>query len=638
MITFLQHPSRGRRIVLGFILGILILSMVAFLGDYFTGVGGAAPAAAGVYATVGSERVTTQQVMNLGNRMAQQQFRGQAVPEMFQPYFRRQAANELIVQAAIAEEADRLGLKVSDEELRAELSQGVWGQQLFPGGKYIGKEKYEQFIQSNFTLKIADFEKLMKREMLIRKLQSVIAGGVTVPEAELQREFQRNNVKVRFDYAFFTAETLMKQVNANETDLRAYYEANKGVLTNQMPEQRKARYVVVDGSKATVSITEADYQRAYAQQQDRFRIGETADVRHILVKEEALAKDIKKQLDSGAKFEDLAKRFSEDTGSKDNGGLYQGVIRNQMVPEFDKATFTQPVGKVGDPVKTSFGFHIIKVDARNEARLRPLAEVKADLEAGIRAEKQVTQLESLANTVLAEAKSGGMDAAAAKHGLTVVNTDYFAQSTSLPGIGQAPNAMQELFAMRAKEHRKIALQNGMAVAELLEIRPPTTPSFEQARASLEQQFRNERAVKLLESKTKELADRARSLNNLKQAAKETGATVKSSDFVPPTASVAELGQMNGPAAVVFDMKPGQISDPISAGRTGAVANVLARQEPDPSEFAAKKEALRESLLENKRREVLSLFIERLTSRMRRDGAIRVNEQEQKQLLGGAQGS
>src|SRR5205807_105673 len=111
----------------------------------------------------------------------------------------------------------------------------------------------------------------------------------------------------------------------------------------------------------------------------------------------------------------------------------------------------------------------------------------------------------------------------------------------------------------------VQIAQGYAIVEVTDMKPAATPTFEQAHAQIEKEFRDERANGLLPKKTEELADKARSYKDLKKAAKEEGATVKTSDLVDPAGQVPDVGAMSGPAAAAFDMQPGQISGPINSG-------------------------------------------------------------------------
>jgi peptidyl-prolyl cis-trans isomerase D len=170
------------------------------------------------------------------------------------------------------------------------------------------------------------------------------------------------------------------------------------------------------------------------------------------------------------------------------------------------------------------------------------------------------------------------------------------------------------------------------------VEPSRAPGFEEIRARVEQEFKGDKANKMLEQKTAELSEKARSLHDLKKAAKELGATVKTSELVGPSSQVPDLGSLTGPAAVIFEMKPGEISAAIGTGRSGVVAALLEKQEPPPAQFAASRDRLRDQLLQKKRNEFLEVFAANLQKRMEKDGKIKINQQELKRITTPTQGS
>jgi peptidyl-prolyl cis-trans isomerase D len=169
------------------------------------------------------------------------------------------------------------------------------------------------------------------------------------------------------------------------------------------------------------------------------------------------------------------------------------------------------------------------------------------------------------------------------------------------------------------------------VYELEAIKPPATPTFEEIRSRVETEFKNERAATLLTQKTQELSDRAKAEHDLKKAAKELGATMKTSDFVLPDGQVPDIGSMSGAASAAFTLKPGDISGPVDSGNTGVVLAILDKQAPTDSDFAAKKDQIRDTLVQNKQSELFGLFMANLREQMEKSGKIKINEQELKTL-------
>jgi peptidyl-prolyl cis-trans isomerase D len=157
---------------------------------------------------------------------------------------------------------------------------------------------------------------------------------------------------------------------------------------------------------------------------------------------------------------------------------------------------------------------------------------------------------------------------------------------------------------------------------------------------VETEFKNERSAALLSQKTQELSDRAKAQHDLKKAANELGATVKTSDYVLPDGQVPDLGSMAGAASVAFTLKPGDITGPINNGNTSAVMAILEKQEPPPADFAGKRDEIRESLLQTKQQELFGLFVANLHDQMEKSGKIKINPDEMKKLTraqGGEEG-
>ena len=234
--------------------------------------------------------------------------------------------------------------------------------------------------------------------------------------------------------------------------------------------------------------------------------------------------------------------------------------------------------------------------------------------------------------MLQQAKTQGLDAAAAAKGVPVVTSDFFSRKDMVPGLGPAPQFMDAVFTAAEKSPPEMAATSqGFAVFQLLAVKPPSTPTFEEIRARVEEQFKNERSSVLLSQKTQELSDRAKTEHDLKKAAKELGATVKTSDFVLPDGQVPDIGSMTGQAAVAFTMKPGDISGPINSGANGVVISVVEVQAPTEADFAAKRDQIRDTLLQGKEQEIFGLFVTNLREQMEKSGKIKINQEEMKTL-------
>lgn len=653
MIRFLQTPGPIKKIVLGGLLTIICAAMAITLipGGLGADVIGVGTPGQGVVANVAGDPVTALEVQREARQMLRQQFpQGGEQATMLLPYFAERAAQNLISRQAIIVEAQRVGLRVNDEEVRDELQHGRYSPTFFPGGNFVGQQQYEAILQGA-DLSVPVFEQTIKNDILLDKFRNLITGSALVTNAEVQQEFEKQNVKVKFDYAVLRKDDLLKQIQTNDAELKAFYERNKASYNNSIPEKRKVRYVVLDMARVQsgTSVSSQELESYYDQHKDEYRIPEQVSVSHILIKtplpgpdgkvdpkgvEEARkkAEDILKQVKSGGNFADLAKKYSEDPGSGKNGGSLGFIGRGRTVPEFEKAAFSLDKGATSDLVQSSYGFHIIRVDDKQAAHVKTLVEVKDQIEESIKQQKAAQAVTNQVNALLNQARSEGIEKAAAAKGLQVVSPDFVSKTDALPGIGNSPQFMNAVFGQAEKSPPdQVQLPQGYAVFEVQAIKAAATPTFDEIRSRVETEFKNERVATLLSQKTQELADRAKAEHDLQKAAKEAGAVIKTSELVQPDGQVPDIGSLSGGAAVAFTMKPREISGPITNGNTGVVLSIVDRQEPPQQDFEAKKDQIRDSLLLNKQQEIFGLFITNLRTQLEKSGKIKINQDELKNL-------
>jgi peptidyl-prolyl cis-trans isomerase D len=651
MIRTLQNAGPTLKIILGALLVIICASMAITLipGGIGSSLGIGAPPA-GVVATIGDQQVTVPEVQREARAMIRQQFpKGGPQASMLMPYFASQAAEQLINEKALVAEAHRMGLRVSDDELRDELQHGQLASLLFPDGKFVGQEQYEDFVQRN-DLTVPQFEGLEKDFIIVRKLRALVASSAFIGDADVRDEFISRNTKVKFEYAVITQADILKGLHPTDEELKAFYDRNKATYNNSVPEKRQIKYSIVDSRRVAVgtAVTDQDLQAYYDQHREEFRVPEQVKVSHILIKTplpaagakeddkaiadaRAKAEDVLKQVKAGGDFAKLAEKYSDDPGSAKSGGELGWIGRGRTVPEFEKAAFSLGKGQTSDLIKSSYGFHIIRVEDKQEAHLKSLAEVKNEISEKVSQQKTAHATEAAANALLSQARTDGFDKAAAAKGQQAATTDFFARTDNLPGLGANPQFMDAVFNEAAKAPPDVVqVPQGYVVFQLLAVKPPATPTFEEIRSKVESEFKNERAGFLLQQKTQELSDRAKAARDLKKAAKELGATVKTSDLVAPDGQVPDIGSMSS-AGAIFALKAGDISAPITAGGNGVVAQLLEKQAPTDQDFAAKKDQIRQSLLEAKQNDLFGLFVTNLRKDMEKSKRLKVNQEEMKNL-------
>jgi peptidyl-prolyl cis-trans isomerase D len=648
MIKFLQSGNKVAKYLLAGFLLLIAASMVLYLIPGFMGDTAASQTA--VVASVGGRDVTREDVA----RVVQAQSRGQQLPDFYVAMLRQQATKQLIQQNEVFYESERMGLKVSDQEFRDELRFGPYKEAFFPEGKWIGADKYKQLLIDNHTT-IEEFEQNVRLDLQSRKLFVVIGANAAVSDSAVEQAFKDQNTKVKFQYAVLKLEDVTKSINPTDTELKAFFDANQGRYTNSIPEKRQVKYFVLNEKDVAskVTVDPAELQRAYVANQDAYRVPERVKVRHILITtpkpgadgkvdqkgvDEARAKalDVSKQLKAGGDFAALANKYSNDPGNEDpnthakKGGELGWMGKGQTVPEFDKAAFAQSKGQISDPVQSSFGFHIIQTEEKEDAHLQPLAEVKPGIEEGLKQQKTKEQMAKLGTEAQDAAQKQGLEKAASKYGVQVVQSNPIARNAALPGVGAQPAVMEAVFSATEKSGAQSAeTPESVVIFQITKIEPARTPSFDEVKDRVATEFKSQRANDLLRRKAQEMADRAHTEHDLGKAAKEAGATVKTSELVGRSQTVPDIGNMAGPASAAFSMKNGEISGPLNLGTSQVVLQIAERQEPSASDpdFAKSRDQLREKLAGEKRQQVIGLFISNLDQRLRKEGKVKENKTE-----------
>lgn len=648
MIRILQQDNRITKILFAVIIGFAIITMVITL---VPGVfDNSATNDPNTFATVhepgllgrfgwNSSTVKMTEVNQLATRQLQQQ----RLPEFLMPYMTQRAGQILVQRQILKNEADRLNLQVTDQDLRRELETGPFAQYLFPGGKYIGDDAYMNFVQNFFQVSRADFESQVKSDMELQRLQALITGGVSVSDKAVREAFRTQGTKVKFDYAVISADDLRKTINPSDAELEKFFKDNQAKYATAIPETRKIQYVAFDASNipgGKPQISDADVQAYYNQHQSQYQVKEQVKVRHILIavpngadsKTDAAAKakaeDLLKQLKSGANFADLASKNSDDPGSKAQGGELGWLDRGRTVPEFDKVAFSLNPGQISDVIKTQFGYHILQVEDKKTAHLRPLSEVKSEIVPILEQQRTGAAEQTYASQLAADAKKNGLDKAAQARGLHVVTTDYVAKDGVIPGLSDSSALLTQAFSVvKGADPASVSTGDGFAVFQVSDIKAAHAPSFAEYKSHILDDYREQQVPLLLNTQLKKLDDRAKVLNDLKKAAAEMNIPVKTSDLVAKDAQVPEIGSMGGPASVAFNLNKGSISDPINLGRAGVVLTVTDKQEPTAEEITKNFDQTKEQLLNEQRDEIFRVYIGDLTKKYEESGAIRYSKRQ-----------
>jgi peptidyl-prolyl cis-trans isomerase D len=649
MIRFLQTDNRLTKALLVVIIGAASVSMVVYLIPGLTGQGAAsADTYAVIYPHWYSRFVSSGSAVSQErvDKIARQQMQQQRYPDnpTFLGLFEQRVGQQLVQQQILLAEAEKLGIHATNDDVIQYLHNGSAGQVIFPNGKFIGTEQYAALIASRFNLSVTEFEEDVKNDIVIRRLQALITAGVTVGDQEVRDAYRKNNIKIKFDYAVISADELRKGINPSDGDLEAFFKKNAPRYAAAVPEERKITYFAFTPDQLPGGVPQAsqqEIQQYFNAHQSEYSVPEQARSRHILIKVDAgadaktdaaakaKAEGILKQIQGGANFADLAKKNSDDPGSKDSGGELGFINCNApIVPEFLNAIFTQ---KVSDTkiVKSQYGYHIVQVEERQAAHSQSLNEVASTIQATLIRQKAAAAEENYAHALTSEAIKNGLEKTAAAHHLEVVTTPPVGSQGVIAALPDGSQLIAKAFQSKQGDPPQFAQTGeGYAIFQVTGIAPAHAPNFADWKSHVLDDYRDEQLPALLNRKTKELADKAKASNDLAKAAKEAGATVRTSDLVGPSGQVPDLGQVAQVAPQLFDLSVGNISGPINAQRTGVVAKLVDKQEPTADEIAKNFDQTRDQILDQRRSDAFSVFLSSVMNDYKKSKRIRLNAKAQ----------
>ena len=639
MLDLMRRKTRLKAVlwlvIIGLALGMLLLFVPGGqMGD--SGMGSAA-------ATVDGQPIPLKDFWQTYRRVLDNYSAGgrnRLDPEMIKALgIGKMALDSLITAKVLDYEARRMGLTVTPDELRRAI-------ETYPGfqdrGAFIGVERYRAVLAAN-SLTVTEFENNVRNSLLGRKLQNVLADSVEVSDKEIRDEFIRQNQEAQVQFVVFRKDDFKKDVKPTETELRAYFDKNKDKYF--IKEQRKVRYLLLSIPELapTIKVTENDIQDAWARQPH----DETVDASHILFKLEDPSKDaevrakaeqVLKQIQAGGDFAELARKYSEDTGSAQQGGNLGPFTRGRMVREFENVAFSLKPGEVSGLVRTQFGYHIIKVLSREvptlEANRKSIEASIQQQRASEVAKAKAAEAARLAETnkdLSAVAKSLGVPAQVRETGLMAKNSDPLAN-----GISQ--QMLDEVFQLKEINSigKPVEHPMGQAIPQLMETRLPKPPDFAEARAAVEKDLIDARAGELMQAEAKKLSGEAVQAASLEAAANKDRLTVQTSKpFKKTGASEPELASSQAATADAFSLPVGGISAPIpiEGGNREIVLQVKSRTPFDEEAFNKQKAELRTRLLSVLREAYFQDYIRQVTDGLEKSGKIRINTRAVDQVTG-----
>jgi peptidyl-prolyl cis-trans isomerase D len=637
MLKVMRDQFKNLKWILWFV--VFIFVMLIFV-DWGMGRGRSRGSMEGVAAKVGGVTISEAQFMK-EMRSTEQRFRSMYGNQFEQLRGQLDLAGitmqNLIDRNLLLGEAGRLGLTVTDDELLEKI-------QALPAfqredGSFVGSDLYARVLRSN-QMTPEEFEAALRQDLLIEKLQQAMAAGLVISDADVESEYRRRNETVSAELVFVGVDRGIDRAVVTDADARAYYDAHSDKFSH--PEQWKLGYLLIDAFRLrrAMTVPEAQIEEYYKSHQSEFAKDEQVRARHILIKpktdDDAGWREAQNRVREiavraqlpGADFAALAREASDDTGSKSSGGDLGWFGKGRMVKEFEDAVFALKEGQVSGPVKSQFGYHIIKLEGRQPSGIRSLDEVRTQVR-----DKLAEGLADAEGSRRATALREKIDAAKlttdeqwrglADDVITSNVTPWFGKGEAIPGLGRDPDLLAEVTG--AKEGfiggpRRSS--RGWVVYRIAQTRPSGTTPFEEAKDEAKDAAKRAKALALVRADIE--AKRASLLTaNLETEAPALGGSFQRIPDHRRGAAMPGVGAADPLEDVLFGTPVQALTPVVAIGERGvAIARVTAKKTIDATTFAKDKASVRDSMVQDELQKLLSSML----AEAKREHPVTVNNQ------------
>jgi peptidyl-prolyl cis-trans isomerase D len=634
-MTMLDRMRRHRG-WLKWSLALVVLTFVVFFIPNFTSTG-AAPS--DVLAEVEGTEITVREFQRRYSAQLQA-YRNAYGSQMSEQLLRQLGIEQQLVdEQAMVAEARRQGITVGDEEIRARILAIPAFQE---NGAFIGETRYRQMLQfNNPPMTPQEFEDNMRKALLVEKLRGAVTGWMTVTDTEVADEYRRRNEKVKLDVVPLTPDAFKSQVTLSEADIAGYFDKRKD--SYQIGEKRKVRYALVDVEQVrqTVKVPEADIEGFYKQNIAQYSTPEQIRASHILLKTEgkdeaavqAQADALAKRAKAGEDFAALAKEFSEDESNNTRGGDLDYFGRGTMVGEFEDVAFKMKAGDVSDPVKTSFGFHIIKLADHRPATTRPLTELRTEIEEQLKWQKAQADAEQIAKGLEAQLKTtADLDRIAKERGFHVQETGLFLRDEPIDGLGPSPEVSAQAFSLADNvASPALRVSRGWVFVTVTGKQAPYVPALAEVQDKVRDDLTRERAAEIAKNKAAEIAATLKAAPDFADAAKKAGLEVKTTELIARGAALPDIGISPDIDKVAFTLPQGGVSDAIPTPQGTAIVRVVEKEAVTDAQIASGVDQTRTELVNARRDRLFSGYMVKAKEKLQ----IQVNQDTLARALGPA---
>ena len=530
----------------------------------------------------------------------------------------QQVLQGLIARTLLLQEAERLGMTVTPVELKTEIASIPVFQNA--QGKF-DPEVYKQTLAAQ-GMSAGSFERQFKEDLLTKKVRENAVISASVSDEEALEAFVYASEKRSMDYLMYSAVDYFKKAAVTDEEIKAFYDTN--ISRYAVPAQVSIKYLALtpEGLASTVAVDEAEAEAYFADNKEAFRKNEQADASHILIKldENASTEDVAaatkkieevlKQARSGKDFAKLAQKYSEGPTAPTGGAL--GVFtRGQMVKPFEDVVFSMKDGDISDPVRTSFGLHIIKLNKLEQARIPSFEEVKGQIMTKLAQDRAADKVTATLDTVMEQMLSGkSLEDIAKEQKLTLETSPEFSREQASVAVGVTKEAAEELFSVPAGTTVDTPLEakDGYIVARVERSKPESSMPLEQVSASIKEQLIAEKSIELAYDAAKASSEKVLADDLKGQPEVQTTPLVARQGFIPGIGAAEEVTK------AVFAADGKKWLGPYKT-QTGAVF-VRLNEVDQPSEkvWLEAKDEVHKALLQRKKQQMEQSFVKSLADK------------------------
>jgi peptidyl-prolyl cis-trans isomerase D len=522
---------------------------------------------------------------------------------------REQVVERLIDERLVAQGASREGIAVSDAELIEQITRiGAFQE----GGRFSHDRYVRLLAMTQPPMTPGDFETDFRAELVRQRLQALIGAGAKISEAEARQVWEADRSRVRAGY-LLVAVGGGEGLSATDGEIEAFYKAHPAEFTQ--PERRRALAGILPAASVPApAVTDADVEAAYKARRSQFEQPARTKVSHVLIKVPAVggsaAEDQAKaraettlaRIRGGADFAQVAKETSEDPSTASRGGDLGLIAAGELVPEVDKAIQSLKPGELGGPVRSPFGYHILKVFEVVPGSRKELKEVAPTLRATLAAEGQLKAHRDRAQEAQrALLVAPDFATEARRLGLTVREAGPLRRGDPVEGVGRVAEASDAIFALPPDGvSSPVRVPEGLVIFRLVGIEPARLLPLDEARQDVLRAVRRQKTLDEAKARAEKLAEAARKGEDPRALARQGNVTygeVGPFSRAEPVGDRA-LGQVLSPIALTLG--EGGVGGPVEGPGGFYVVKLLGRERPDPAGFAPARADLEARLLREKR--------------------------------------